>query len=65
MITLIILLILFATYLLGKYALQEGRRIHQQQELIKNMNAHDQKRKKEEFLADMDAQDPKWGKHKI
>ena len=62
---LIISLVLFGTYKLGKYALEEGRRIQQQQELIKNMKSYDQKKRKEEFLADMDAQDPKWGKHKI
>lgn len=43
--TIILLALLFGTLYLGKYALEEGRRIEQQNKLIKNMNEYEKKHK--------------------
>jgi len=45
---------------LAKHALHQGRRIEEQKKLIENMTKWEENHK-----ADMDAQDSKWGKHKI
>ena len=64
MVVLITITVLYLIFKLGEFCLKQAKRIEDQKELIKNMNKWD-KEKNKEFLADMDAQDPKWGKHKI
>jgi len=59
--TIILIIVLIITFLLGKYALSEGRKIERQKKFMKNFS----KRKGSDFDADMDAQDPKWRKYKI
>ena len=44
--TVILLAVLAGTFFLGKYALEEGRRIEQQNQLMKNMNEYERKYKK-------------------
>tara|TARA_R100001440_G_scaffold7759_3_gene15084 strand:- start:18863 stop:19051 length:189 start_codon:yes stop_codon:yes gene_type:complete len=41
----IVLIILFVMYLLGKYAIEQGVRVEQQKELEKNLNNYDNARK--------------------
>ena len=61
-----ILIGIYIIFRLGKHALRQGRMIEEQKELIKNMTKWEDKYKaKNDFDADMDAQDSKWGKHKI
>ena len=66
MTALIVIAILYCLFRLCKLALNQGRQIENQKNLIKNMNKWEEKYKaKNDFDADMDAQDSKWGKHKI
>ena len=61
-----ILIGIYIIFRLGKHALRQGRMIEEQKELIKNMTKWEDKYKaKNDFDADMEAQDSKWGKHKI
>ena len=64
MVVLITITILYLIFKLGQFCFNQAKRIEDQKELIKNMDKWD-KEKNKKFLADMDAQDPKWGKHKI
>ena len=43
--TVILLIVIFVTYLLGKYAIQEGHRAEQHKKFMKNMKNHDKKYK--------------------
>ena len=68
MVALITILILLFIFRLTKLCFSQVNQIENQKQLIENMTRWEEKYKsdkKEEFLADMDAQDPKWGKHKI
>ena len=38
--TIILLIIIFVTFLLGRHAIREGHRVEQQKKFIKNMNKH-------------------------
>ena len=64
MVVLITITVLYLIFKLGQFCFNQAKRIEDQKQLIKNMDKWD-KEKNKEFLADMDAQDPKWGKHKI
>jgi len=55
-----ILISIYIMFRLAKHALHQGRRIEEQKKLIENMTKWEENHK-----ADMDAQDSKWGKHKI
>ena len=44
--TIILLAVIVATILLGRYAIREGHRIEQQKKFIKNMKKFDTKKKK-------------------
>jgi len=66
MTALIVIATLYCFFRLCKLALSQGRQIENQKNLIKNMTKWEEKYKaKNDFDADMDAQDSKWGKHKI
>lgn len=65
MVVLITITVLYLIFKLGQFCLKQAKRIDDQKQLIKNMESYDKQKRKEQFLADMDAQDPKWGKHKI
>ena len=43
--TVILLIVIFVTYLLGKYAIQEGYRVEQHKKFMKDMENHDKKYK--------------------
>ena len=43
--TLIVIVVIGVTILLGRYALAEGRRIESQKKFMKNMNEYDNKKK--------------------
>ena len=43
--TVILLIVIFVTYLLGKYAIAEGQRIEQQKKFMRDMENHDKKYK--------------------
>ncbi len=42
---LIVICIIWVTYLLGRYAIQEGQRIESQKKFMKNMDNYDKKKK--------------------
>ena len=68
MVALITILVLYFIFRLTKICIRQANQIENQKQLIENMTRWEEKYKsdkKEEFIADMDAQDPKWGKHKI
>lgn len=44
--TIILLLVVLGTIALAKYAIEEGRRVEQHNQLIKNMNEYERKHKK-------------------
>ena len=64
MVVLIIITVLYLIFKLGQFCFNQAKRIEDQKQLIKNMEKW-QEAKNKDILADMDAQDPKWGKHKI
>ena len=41
--TVILLIVIFVTYLLGKYAIQEGHRVEQNKKFMKDMENYDKK----------------------
>ena len=43
--TVILLIVIFVTYLIGKYAIEEGHRIEQHKKFMKNLKNHDKKYK--------------------
>ena len=43
--TVILLIVIVVTYLLGKYAIQEGHRVEQHKKFMKDMENHDKKYK--------------------
>ena len=43
--TVILLIVIFVTYLLGKYAIQEGHRVEQHKKFMKDIENHDKKYK--------------------
>lgn len=59
---LIIGIILLGTIRLGAYAIDHGRQVEEMKKFKKNLKKFNLDK---EHKADMDAQDSKWGKHKI
>ena len=45
--TIILLIVIFITFLLGKYAIAEGHRIENHKKFMKNLEEHDKKVKEE------------------
>ena len=43
--TVILLIVIFVTYLLGKHAIREGQRVEQHKKFMKDMENHDKKYK--------------------
>jgi len=43
--TVILLIVIFVTYLLGKHAIREGQRIEQQKQFMRDMENHGKKHK--------------------
>tara|TARA_R100000742_G_C4269634_1_gene88177 strand:+ start:1164 stop:1316 length:153 start_codon:yes stop_codon:yes gene_type:complete len=43
--TVILLIVIFVTYLLGKYAIEQGHRAEQHKKFMKDMENHDKKYK--------------------
>ena len=47
--TLIVIVVIGVTILLGRYALAEGRRIESQKRFMKNMNDYDKKKQQKKW----------------
>lgn len=43
--TIILLIVLLITFLLGRYAIEQGRRIEEHKKFLKNLKDYDNKRK--------------------
>ena len=41
--TVILLIVIFVTFLLGKHAIREGQRVEQHKQFMKNIKNHDKK----------------------